>query len=345
MTKNRSIKVTTKNNPTNKSKVDKLSGNHNIKILALRLWNDYDRESRLHAIYHLSKINHPQILMIFEKALSIEKDQEILSELINAMNYLITKETRQSLIDFFVNSDDLFLCKKIALILSREVDNKVIQAIKFRIRNEVDPELKIISLKILSNSSDEESLSIIEDRLFTDPDPAVRAVAASSLGRFAHIKATNILHKALQEIVQTELRREIIWALGKRKDLEINNLNTYFHNETDLENQKMILWLIKQKGQLRHLFDLVQSLDYPLHNDLQRDLAFSFGGFKDKFSADQLINILKKTHSNRIRHQALWSLSRIMDKKHLPVLIKLKELEKDPYIRQELIQILQMFSE
>ena len=255
------VKVTTKKNSSNQPKVDRLSGNHNIKKLALRLWNDYDKESRLHAVYHLSKINHPQIILILEKALSIEKDQEVLLEIINAINYLVGKESRQSLIDFYINSRDSLLSKKIALILSRNINDKVIIAIKTRIRDEVDPELKIISLRILSNSSDEDTLSIIEDRLFVDPHPQVRVMAATSLGRFAHPKASNILLNALQKIIHSELRREIIWALSKRQDLETKNLITHFHNEPDLENQKMILWLIKQKGHLQNLFDLVQSLD------------------------------------------------------------------------------------
>jgi len=338
------IQVTTKKNSSNEQKIDKLSGDHNIKTLAVRLWNDYDRESRLHSVYHLSKTKHSQIVAIFEKALNIEKDQEVLLEIINAMNYLVGTESRQSLINFFINSRDPFLSKKVALILSRRVDDKVIKAIKIRIRNEVDPELKIISLKILSNSSDEESLSMIEDRLFSDPHLQVRTMAAASLGKFVHPRAVNILLTALQEIVQNEVRREIIWALSKREDLQTKSLITHFHNEPDLENQKMILWLIKQKGQLQNLFDLIQSLDYPLHNDLQKDLVLSFGKFKDKLSADQLIKIFQKAHSSRIRHQALWSLSQIMQKKHLPTLIRLKEQEKDPYICQELVQILQTFS-
>ncbi|MFH1750013.1 MAG: HEAT repeat domain-containing protein [bacterium] len=339
-----SVKVTTQKKLNSRQKVDKLSGDHNVKTLALKLWNDYDKESRLHAVYHLSKTNHFQIMPILEKALSIEKDQEVLSEIINAMNYLVGKESKQSLTDFFINSRDPFLSKKIALILSRNVDDNVIKAIKTRIRNEVDPELKIISLRILSNCSDEETLSMIEDRLFADPHLQVRTMAAISLGRFAHPKASDILLKALQEIIPSELRREIIWALSKREDLQTNSLVTHFHNEPDLENQKMILWLIKQKGKLQNLFDLVQSLDYPLCDDLQKDLVLSFGKFKDKLSADQLIKIFQKAHSNKIRHQSLWSLSQVISKKHLPILIKLKEQEKDPYIRQELVQVLQMFS-
>lgn len=349
MAKEKPIKVQThkqKKDSTDNSqqKVDKLSGKHKLRVLAHTLLNAYDKDARLKAAYEIGKIRDPQAIEILEKALKIEKDQEVLTEIINALNWLIGDNLSEALIDFFLNSQDAYLSRKAVLVLGRTADPKILEALKAKMRQEIDPEVKITSLKILSNFVEEEVLKILGDRLFADPHPEVRKVAAITLGKFAHPGSSEILLQALEEIMEKELRQEIIWALSKRDNLEIKNLLPHFHNEPNLENQKMILWLIGQRGKIDDLADLVKSFDYPLHDDLQKDLILSFGKFKDKLSGDQLIEIFEKAQSSRIRHQALWSLSGVMEKKHLPKLMKIKEQEEDPYLREELAEILRIFS-
>lgn len=343
---NHPIKVNTQNSKISKTlpkDLDKLSTKHNLRALTQTLLNHFDKDSRIHAAYALGKISSPEVREILEKVLSIEHDRQVLLEILSVLNWLSEDEPSEALINFFLKNQEPELIAKTALIFKRSNSPKILRALKTKLSQTNSPQLKIIVLNILSNFSDDETLEILKKSLLFDTHTKVRKISTKILGKISHAQASTILFEALEKIMEIELRREIIWALSKRQDWLVADLLPHFQNEMNLENQKMILWLLSRRGKIEDLVALVKTLDYPIHESLQRDLIFSFGKFKNKLSGDQLLEIFGKTHSPKIRQHALWALSRVLEKKHLSRLIKLKEHEEDPYIREELSAILRMY--
>jgi HEAT repeat protein len=147
----------------------------------------------------------------------------------------------------------------------------------------------------------------------------------------------------LEKTSDTVLRRETIWALARSSNqqaLSFEHLIELFHSEHDMQNQKLILWLIGRTASPHEVATFLESLDDSIHSSFQREIIWLMNDRSGQLSSDSLMDIISKSMYPRIRYEALWAMARVLDKKDLPRLVQLQNLEKDIQIKDEISKLI-----
>lgn len=325
-------------------RVDNLSHLHDLKVAGKELINSQDSNSRISAAYRLGNSGKEEVVEILHRALNLEDNEHVIDEILSSLGAVASPLSADELFNFLLSNENEKLRKKAIVILSFIPNTEVIlDGVESLLLHEVDAGLRAEIVWLLGKIGKPESIKSLEKIIFFDPSIKVRKRALKALLKIKDLRVKEIFERALMEILDKSLRREILWHYTQIPDFDKKKLLRAFEIEEDFENQRLIVWSLARTRDSEIFVELLKSSDPNYHHSqVIKEINFKAAQFKDKFSQDHLLDILEFSPNPNIRQNAARDIASNLKDIDIVRLMRIKEQETDEHIKAELEQILRL---
>ena len=205
------------------------------------------------------------------------------------------------------------------------------------IRNQTDPQLRVVAIQTLGRTGDESVLPTLKDLANNATDDEVGKAAVFAISRFEGANARGMLLELARSGKTVEIRKGAIFWLSQNGDAAMDELMRIYEGDRNTEVRKQIVFALKRMGSPRALAKLQEIARGSDDVEVRKDALHWIGQSGDAQAIEFLVQFYDTEKSDEVKQQVIFALSRTDDKRALHKLMDIARHDSSVEMRKQAI--------